>query len=220
MFRSFTRSCILAEMNKGIIISIVIGILAVTGVGAAAIATRQNVSTSTEVTTETETSPSPESTAQKKTLKDLMGMNNQQCTITLAGNHTGEFYISSGKVRGNFAIVAGGQSIGTHIIVNSEAMYMWVDGQSTGYKTDINAMATPATGAANTSVDLNQEVEYSCEPWNVDASFFVLPSSITFTSMSALMPSGNATNKAAQCAACDQAPESARAACKTALSCN
>ena len=46
------------------------------------------------------------------------------------------------------------------------------------------------SGQANASVDLNQQVDYSCKPWRADNSKFTVPSSVTFTDLSAMMKGG------------------------------
>jgi hypothetical protein len=150
----------------------------------------------------------------------------------------GTMYVASGKMRGDFDSNAAGRMMKTHMVVEGNTSYMWIDGESTGFKTtfDLNKNGNNnVNGNAPQGIDAGKKLDYRCDPWSVDQKEFERPSDVKFNDMSEMMkgivPQGaninggvranvNAGANAAQCAACDSVPESSRAQCKTALGCN
>jgi hypothetical protein len=176
--------------------------------------------------------------AERSSLKALLAATQpQRCTFrdtSTVGVSEGTVFVAGGRMRGDFATVSNGQTVQAHLVVAGETSYTWVDGQSTGVKFSLNAAGDGSSQPAS-GVDVDKPVDYRCEPWAVDQTVFSLPSGVEFNDVSALLPpaagaasaaasggveTGGAPNlKAAQCAACDSAPEEARAQCRAALGC-
>lgn len=154
-------------------------------------------------------------------IKDLLALGRaQQCTFsdTVTGGTDGVVYVANNKVRGDFTATVGGTATGSHMIVDGTAAYLWMDGQTTGFKTVLD-QAQPSVAAGQTQqFDANTSVDYSCKAWSVDNAVFTLPSGVTFSDPSALLPA--APGQGANCAACDSAPADSRAQCRAALGCN
>ena len=88
-------------------------------------------------------------------------------------------------MRGDFTSVSAGQSIKSHMITDQGYIYVWTDMMDQGFKMSAN---TNSTGEdENSSVDVNQEIEWDCEPWSEDSSMFNLPSGIKFMEMGGAM---------------------------------
>ena len=163
---------------------------------------------------------------QPKSLKDLLTMGQSQtCTFTDPSGTGGTVYVSNGKMRGDFSSVSAGQTVQSHMIVDGQTSYLWMDGQTTGYKMTVEAATGEGTSAQG-SVDVNKKTDFSCVPSVSDSSMFTLPTNIEFTSFAApALPSGTAGETGAgganarQCAACDSVPEASKAQCKAALGC-
>jgi hypothetical protein len=175
-------------------------------------------------------------TPQKKSLKDLFSAGiAQQCTYTAPSNTSGKVYISSGKMRGDFTAQVDAKPVATHMIVDGQTSYVWMEDQTTGFKMTFSspspAVPTGSPSSPQGQMDVNQQVDVTCLPWVADTSFFTLPSGVDFKDFSSMMvpPSGakkivpNVTGttdmRAQQCSACDQLSGDAAAQCKSALGC-
>jgi hypothetical protein len=210
-------------MNKKILI--VIGLLLLLGgVGAYLFASKGK---SPSTATPQEQATSGESSAQRS-LKDLLGLGtSQECLFSTEGSN-GVVYVAGGKVRGDFTTESEGQTTISHMIVDGQTSYVWMEGQQMGYKFSFDESAQVQDQdqgqTSQATVDIDQKVDYNCKSWNTDPSMFTLPAGIEFSDMSQLTaPAGEQTSedtKAAQCAACDSAPEDAREQCRAALGCN
>lgn len=214
-------------MNKGILIAIAVIVL----IGGAIGFTMMNKpkTATPETPTNTETS---NGTMEVKSLRDLWTLgNNQTCTFsdTTTGNN-GVVYVSSGSMRGDFTSMVNGTSTDSHMIVAGDAMHMWVDGQPSGFKSSLTQLENLGSNpSAPKTVDLDQQVDYDCNSWSVDASKFAVPSDIEFMDMSAMMESmpptmmdngTNTTPTSDQCAACDSLSGTYKTQCLQALNCN
>lgn len=140
------------------------------------------------------------------------------------GNTTATFYISNGKMRGDYSVSGGGVG---HMRIFDQTTYTWLEGQATGVKT--------ATVQADQGFNPDQKVGLNCITWFEDTSMFDLPSDIEFRALSQTgetpsIPSvgesfgaadgaGTVKPTAAQCAACDQAPSGYKAKCLATLGC-
>lgn len=173
---------------------------------------------------------------EKNSLKNFMTMTGtQKCQFTDSetGN-SGTVYVASGKFRGDFSSNFDGKVTPSHMINDSKDVYIWMDDQATGFKTNLEAIEQMSgqTGVSQ-SVDINKEVDYKCESWSIDPDMFVVPGDKNFSDMSKMMqdaakmmqstspnasaiPAGNP----AACAACDNLEGAAVTQCKTALKCN
>ncbi len=218
-------------MNKGVMYGLV-GVIVLGVIGYAVFNKQANdrvVSTDGTATTTQSTS--------KQSLKALLSATTpQKCTFTEAVENStsnGTVYIAGGKMRGDFTSVAYGKTIVSHMVMVDSTSYMWTD-EGQGFKMAFDAsQSTSASGQQG--MDVNKELEYQCMPWTVDASVFVLPSTITFKDMSALVPGASAGAKgsvtapsagsyggydmSAQCGACESYPEPQKTQCRTALKC-
>lgn len=172
----------------------------------------------------------------KMSLSTLLASSvSQKCTFTNktdTSESSGTVYVSGGKMRGDFKTVASGRTMQSHMIVDGQTSYMWSDEMPQGFKMDFADMQKQDT--KNQTVDVNQQLDYSCGSWSADASAFVTPAGIEFKDMQAMMQgmmpktntgtiqnSGYSDVKKMQCAACDNAPTAeAKAQCKTALGCS
>jgi hypothetical protein len=149
------------------------------------------------------------------------------CNVSrVTGNEQtqGTLHVGGGKMRGDFTAQSPKGPIESHMISDGKTMYVWSSARPQGFK-----MAAPAAGKAgppaNSQAKLyNQNVDYACSPWTVDAAEFELPAGITFADMSAVMGRAKAPGGAAvpgmNCALCDQAPKGpARDQCRAAMHC-
>lgn len=171
------------------------------------------------------------SSAQQATpssMKELMASGvSQRCTFNdaPAGSATqGTVYIGGGKVRTDFTSQSSSGSVSGHMIADGTTIYTWMDNMSTGFKMSMSATQSSSSGSSQQGIDVNKKVDYNCSPWSVDASLFVVPTSITFSDMSAMMQGSagagaSAGGNAAQCQACASLSGSAQAQCKAALGC-
>ena len=209
-------------MNKNLTITIVAVLLLAGGVGGYFAFGRSSSSPSSNSSEAANTTPAQDS-MQKKSLKDLMGLGtNQQCTFKDATGNGGTVYVSGTKVRGDFASTTNGTSISSHMVSDGKTTYMWMDGQTQGFKTSLDAVAQPdLTAKQQPAVDVNQQLDYNCGAWTVNASVFALPTGIDFIDPAALMPKVTLpAGSAAQCAACDSLTGTYRDQCLATLNCN
>jgi hypothetical protein len=171
------------------------------------------------------------------TLKDLIATNgSNKCTFseTVANSqNSGTIYINDEKMRGDFVTVASGQTINSHMIVINETSYVWSDMATQGIKMSFAKLAAQASSSASTNtqsktVDINQRLNYDCSNWSADASVFSLPSNITFTDLSSLVPSASgsagastgASTNSYQCSACNSITDAnGKAQCKALYKC-
>lgn len=165
-------------------------------------------------------------------LKDLMTKGiSETCTYSNdKGN--GTVYVNSGKVRGDFNVEVSGQTQKSHMIIDGNTSYIWLDGQSSGYKMTFDPNQVQATDASVTStpqegVSANEVMNYNCKPWVVDKTLFNLPSDVDFIEFMAptgMMQPGDASPEASgnstQCAYCESLTGDSKTQCLTALHCN
>lgn len=184
-------------------------------------------------------------TTGKKSLFDFFSVaGSEKCTFTdKATNGSGAVYVSSGKMRGDFQSVVEGKTNQTHMINDGKFIYMWTDGQKTGYKMSLELVKkeaaqvtiSPQNNSGSSGerppsqvANMNRQADYSCGSWSADESKFAVPSDITFTDYSAMMqgvitgmPKQNTIQgNSAACAQCNQVPAgAARNQCLAALKC-
>ena len=99
-------------------------------------------------------------------------------------------------MRGDFSSKTNnGTSVDSHMIKNGSLVYAWSG--TRGAKFDISSfMATSSTGGASTktSVNLDEQINYSCNNWTKDTSKFTVPTDINFIDISGML-SGAIKNK-------------------------
>lgn len=124
----------------------------------------------------------------KLTFKELMLMGgSKKCEVavnTPESPATGMVYVSGENVRSD--IVAkpanmGGTEVSAHMIKNGDYVYSWTDMMPQGVKVKLTAAES---AGASAGYDANAEVDYSCSAWIADASYFEVPSGVTFMEFS------------------------------------
>lgn len=182
----------------------------------------------TQVNEEQNTTPTPvpntETSAQKK-FRDLLTLGStQKCTFSSEDpKFSGTVYMNAGKVRGDYTLEAEGATLQSHMIVeNNTTLYMWQEGQKTGLKMTFDATAESNSASETTPAGqdtLDNPVSYECSPWTADASLFVPPSTVSFSSMGdiVLPQNGNAPDT---CSACDALEGNDKTKCLQVLKCN
>ena len=170
----------------------------------------------------TSTSGTPTTSSAKKSLKDLIALgSSQQCKFQDAAGNSGTMYVSGGKSRGDFTSTANGATVGSHMLYDGQAMYIWMDGQSQGYKSTLDATSAPDSAAGSQAMDVNQALDYDCSSWSVAATSFTPPAGIEFLDASAMLAPGTpGTGSSDQCAACASLTGDSQAQCLTTLNCN
>lgn len=164
----------------------------------------------------------------------VMGNNSVRCQYQteIDGQPSqGTVYVTEGKVRGEF--VSG--SSNSFMISDGAYSYIWGDEYETGLKmpvleTDSTATPEPLPSDMPRGFDMDQEVEYQCNAWNPDQSFFVPPIDIEFVDYSQLIKAlptsltapaaGAESDEGSACAACDALSGDMKTQCLAALSCN
>lgn len=181
------------------------------------------------------TVPAPASSS-AGSLKSMLAMTGSHtCTVhygTEAAASDGTVYVSGGMMRGDFTSKTPSGTIESHMIIKDDTSYMWSSAAPQGMKLSLSAMSAPAQpNAPKAGMDIEQNVDYSCEAWSADASKFELPSSVTFTDMSAMMqgmptaagagsmPKTGTDMKALRCQACASLTGDDLAQCNAALGC-
>jgi len=208
-------------VNKKILIAVTLAILLLGGGVGAYFLMSKGASSPTSVGQQTATS---DEASTQKSLRDLIALGeSQECSFSIGEESSGTFYVASGKMKGDFTSTSAGETTISHMLVEGQTSYIWIEGQDMGYKFSVDA-STQEQGQTNqANMDLDQKADYSCKPWRADSSAFALPGNVEFKDMAELTsPSGtqNQDAKAVQCAACDSAPEDAQAQCRAALGCN
>lgn len=173
-----------------------------------------------------------------KSLKDLFGVSvSQKCTYDDQQGNSGVVYAGEQKIKGDFVTKNDQVDQTSHMIKDGKTMYFWVEGETTGYKMvvqdeDQESMNDGTT--AQSSLDLDNKVDYNCTPWVSDPSMFVLPGDTEFTDFTQMGMKEPLTppvldentkksieeSKDELCAACDSAPEDAKIQCRLVIGCN
>jgi hypothetical protein len=191
-----------------------------------------------------------QSSMQPKSLSDFFSMaGSQKCTFSDSSNNSsGTVYVNNGKMRGDFQSQNEGKTESSHMLNDGTFVYMWTDGQQSGYKMSLAVVKQEAAqmsqspanaGSAQPSqaVNFQQKSNYSCGLWSADSSLFTVPTNVTFTDYSSMMQGVTSHSAAPQtqeggstqnsikanpavCAQCNKAPAgNARNQCLTALHC-
>ena len=125
-------------------------------------------------------------------LKSLLGVGrNTNCQIVYPDQSgPGTVYVGGSKFRGDFTVKVDAKDMVSHMISDGTYMYIWSEGtpQGTKIKVDTFQNSSPNPSGKAQAVDLNQQVNLNCSDWTVDQSKFILPTGVTFTDLSKLMP--------------------------------
>lgn len=221
------------SMNTKALIAVILVIVLAVGVAAFVILKRNSTNnpsfnqTETDETMNLEDNEDP-SGFDKKSLSDLIGMGSaQECTYQDLDTQTsGTAYIADQKVRTDFTTVASGDMVGSHAVFDGDKIYIWMDGQTSGFvMTPEENVAVDTTSSDNTvtnSVNLNREIDYNCSNWSVDNSKFELPSGVDFQDLSSMLDDVTKTMgdaPAVDCSMCDSLPAESVDSCRTSLGC-
>src|SRR6188508_1773076 len=107
--------------------------------------TTKNDSTST--TQQTNSDTSTQTTAEPRSINDILAMGtNQKCTFSDDG-FSGTLYTSGGKARTDFTGSQDGSIVTSHTVITGSDVYIWIDGQANGFKTTTSALSQPGTGS-------------------------------------------------------------------------
>lgn len=103
---------------------------------------------------------------------------------------SGTMYFSKSRLRNDIQSTKDGKTSEGHMIVTEAVQYIWFDNQQSGLKfafskTDANPQAANQGG-----LDATTTYNFSCSSWAGDESFFVPPSTITFTDLTQLRVPG------------------------------
>lgn len=159
---------------------------------------------------------------------------NYTCTFDTAddsGSKTaGLVFVSSGgdKLSGEFEFSqVDGTTQTTNVIRDGQYNYLWSEDATQGMKTKIEP-GDPLLGDAfedskkTAGIDETDPVDFNCQPWVVDNSKFVPPTTVEFVEFTPpnLETLPQASEDTPDCSVCNQVPEgSARTQCLTALGC-
>lgn len=209
--------------NKGII---VIFVLLLLGLGAFFMFSSKDKGPNDSKTANVDTTTSEKKTGETSSLKDLfMAGLPQSCTFssdTDGYKSEGTIYTTKGKMRGDFKGMVDGKELGTHMIYDGETSYIWTDGENKGFKTTLSEEQKADLqndSKSQGTVDLDQELNYSCKPWAANGAVFVLPTDVEFLSLDEMMGDLK-TQMGAQCSVCEELDGEARTSCLETLKCN
>lgn len=134
----------------------------------------------------------------KGSLRSLLGLGqNSMCTFSSTVGDTtssGTFYIASdGDMSGKFEIKTGTQAtITSNMIVKDDVSYVWSGNQ--GAKMNVAELKadtkTEGVQGGGEYVDLDAEMDYDCSSWVRDDSKFIVPSTVNFMDLDALLKGG------------------------------
>jgi len=123
-------------------------------------------------------------------LADLMRKGGAyKCTfdqVIEAGTSRGTVYVSGQKIRGDFSTIAQGVTMESHMISDGEWTYTWSPMMPQGFKAPVTASDNTQGTNTQTSgsyTDMNQMMNYDCDPWSVESNSFTPPAGITFMQM-------------------------------------
>lgn len=183
---------------------------------------------------------------QKKSLLDFFSMTGSlKCTFAdKTANSSGTVYAAVGKMRGDFQSAVNGTTTQSHMVNDGSYVYIWTDGQKTGYKMSLASVKSEASQAiskmqngpgpqqsSSQGMDMKKQSDYSCGPWAADNSLFTPPTDVTFTDYTSMMQGAmhgvtppaqgmSSQQKSSECQQCNQVPAGAmRNQCLSALKC-
>ena len=130
--------------------------------------------------------------SQRTTLKSLLNTGTDQvCTFSDPDSgSTGNIYLGGGQARAEFETPTDtGDLFASNMISDGTTMYIWFEGQNTGFTASLEsfddlpssaASGGTATEGVSEGVNVNREVDYSCDPWTVEETMFEVPTDIKF----------------------------------------
>src|SRR5215469_5637105 len=158
-------------MNKKALVIVIVIVLLLIGAGAFLLKGK-----SASNTPQSQQS-SASSGTQKKSLFDFFSMTGSlKCTFAnTTDNSSGTVYAAVGKMRGDFESINNGNTVQSHMVNDGTYVYIWTNGQKTGYKMSLASMKSEAGKAmSNTNggssqsmqgMDMKKQSDYTCSPW-------------------------------------------------------
>lgn len=214
------KTIVIVLVVIGLLVSAVVGFLTFSRSKSPTARTANNVVSQTPAGTDNNSS-------QTASLRNLLGAGSSQvCTYEDTNTKTqGTIFVGNGRMRGDIVAQTSGDTVNSHMISDGKFVYIWTDGSAEGVKMSLAKTGdNQENGNTGQTVDLDREVNYDCNGWQLDNSKFTLPS-IQFQDMSAILnnapdsssaPSGETVNK---CQVCDSLEGEQATACKSALGC-
>lgn len=196
-------------MKKLLISAAVIVVVAIGGYAA-----WQGTKTETGTNTTVQTNQQETTKVTERSLKNLLAAGaSVQCTVN-EEDTTGTVYIAGeNKARVDFTTTSDGKTTSGHMIISGKVGYMWVDGEQSGLKINIDS-----EDADDEIFDADSDINYDCKAWTKDESKFKVPTDITFIEFNAEgAAAGSGTVN--QCAYCDSLSGEQKTSCRTALGC-
>ena len=119
---------------------------------------------------------------------------NYKCEVATSGTNnvsSGTVYVSGTDLRGDFDTTANGATIKSHMLKKGDDIYVWSDAMAQGVQMKATAaMQGGNTEASGQGVDGNQSYDWNCSATGVEASTFVVPASVKFMDIGAMMEGG------------------------------
>jgi hypothetical protein len=164
------------------------------------------------------------------TVTDLLQRGqNLSCTFNRAdesGRIAGIVYVASQgeHMRGDFTLdQPSGAQMNAHVLRDGSYNYFWSDQLEQGTKLAVSAEdTTKASPSSDSQQVLDENFEYTCQPWLVDQEMFRLPADKEFIDLGQQVQQIQTTTEhvqQSQCAACDQLEGTAQTQCRAALGC-
>jgi len=103
-------------------------------------------------------------------------------------DNVGTVYLADGKVSGIFHTNAGDTPVDAMFIIRDGMTYMWSSAMpKVGFKSkvDLSAVSADASTAPSYTWNAGAVRDYNCTPWTADEAKFTVPTTITFTEISA-----------------------------------
>lgn len=172
------------------------------------------------------------SVVEEKSLKQLLAAGGSKtCSFTTEETNVksrGEIYIGTGKMRGDFTADTDGKSLVSHMISDAKEVYIWTDNPKTGFKMNMESMASPVNKTSSGSMDVEKPYAVNCSDWSVDSTKFTLPTDIQFMDSSSINPNNQSMsspsssgtpedNSAMKAMLCGKLAEPQRSACLGAI---
>ncbi|MEO8065822.1 MAG: hypothetical protein ABI643_03135 [Candidatus Doudnabacteria bacterium] len=156
----------------------------------AAACNKQTAPTTNNADTSDNTSGQQQTSAKPTSLKGLLSAGDQICTYSDGQNST-VVYVASGKERVDITSKNDNVTTNMHTIMDGTASYTWIDGQTTGFKTMMNAQNNESLGqnpgaSSEQQVDINRQLNYNCLNGSSDSSKFKLPANVKFMDLSTM----------------------------------
>ena len=189
------------QLIVGIVVALVVGIgawLFLSHDKAVAPSTTESERTTGSSVTASQSAAIKESFTGTGSFLDLMGMGRDlMCNFSYVADDTnaavaGTVMVSGEDIRGDFEMEQANMLYKSHMIQDGTTIYTWSESPQGNFA--IMMPLNEAEEADSTSssdyerpVNMDNDVDYDCQPWSADASVFVPPQDVEFMSPEAMM---------------------------------